>query len=74
MRLVSPIGGATGGSGKLSSLYNVAKLRQNLCGFSTPTAMGQSFIMSLYNVLHIHGGFYIARFSLVKFKNKKNYQ
>jgi hypothetical protein len=35
---------------KFTSLANVARLRhiQNLCGFSTPTAMGQSFIMTLY--------------------------
>jgi hypothetical protein len=42
--IVSPIGGATGGSGNLStSLSNVARLRhiQNLCGFSMTTAMGQ---------------------------------
>jgi hypothetical protein len=30
---------------------------QNLCGFSTPTAMGQSFIMTLYILLNM----YIAR-------------
>jgi hypothetical protein len=50
VRLISPIGGATGGSENLSTnLSNVARLRhiQNLCGFSTPTAMGQSFIMIL---------------------------
>ncbi|KAH0819857.1 hypothetical protein GEV33_002934 [Tenebrio molitor] len=35
---------------KFTSLANVARLRhiQNLCGFSTPTAIGQSFIMTLY--------------------------
>jgi hypothetical protein len=34
---------------KFASKEN-ARLRhiQNLCGFSTPTAMGQSFIMTLY--------------------------
>jgi hypothetical protein len=45
----------TGGSGNLStSLSNVARLAdiQNLCGFSrfqfsTPTAMGQSFILGI---------------------------
>jgi hypothetical protein len=51
VRLVSPLAGAPGGSGNLStSLSNVARLRyiQNLCGFSMLTAMGQSFIMTLY--------------------------
>jgi hypothetical protein len=39
---------------KFTSLVNVARLRhiQNLCGFSTPTAMGESFIMTLY--IHIY--------------------
>jgi hypothetical protein len=37
---------ATGDSGNLStSLSNI----QNLCGFSTPTAMRQLFIVILYN-------------------------
>jgi hypothetical protein len=50
MRLVSPIGGAPGGSGNLST--GCPTLRgwrhtQNLCGFLTPTAMEQSFIMTL---------------------------
>jgi hypothetical protein len=47
VKLVSPIAGDTGGSGKLSiSLSNVARQQniQNLCEFSTPTAMGQSFV------------------------------
>jgi hypothetical protein len=46
VKLVSPIGGDIGGSGNLStSLSNVERLWhiQNLCGFSTPTAMEQSF-------------------------------
>jgi hypothetical protein len=50
VKLVSPIGGAPGGSGNLStSLSNVARLaaHQNLCGFSTPTAMAQSFIITV---------------------------
>jgi hypothetical protein len=47
VRLVSSIGGVPGGSGNLStSLSNVARLAAHpkLCGFSTPTAMGQSFV------------------------------
>jgi hypothetical protein len=53
VRLTSPIGSAAGGSVNLSnSLSNVAKLAAHpkLCGFSTPIAMGQSFIMTLYMV------------------------
>jgi hypothetical protein len=40
---------------KFTSLANVASLRhiQNLCGFSTPTAMGQLFIMTLYIPIYI---------------------
>jgi hypothetical protein len=50
---------------KFTSLANVARLRriENLCGFSTPTAMGQSFIITLYIpayknkvVLYAHAG------------------
>jgi hypothetical protein len=54
VRLASPIGSPAGGSVNLStSLSNVAKLaaRPKFEGFSTPTAMGQSFIMSVYNWL-----------------------
>jgi hypothetical protein len=57
VRLVSPMRGDTGGSGNLStSLSNVARLRhiQNLCGFSTPTAIGQSFIMTLCNSILLY--------------------
>jgi hypothetical protein len=57
VRLVSPIGGATGGSGNLSTIVCLT-LRgcrhiQNLCGFSTPTAMGQAFIMTLFYLICI---------------------
>jgi hypothetical protein len=52
VRLVSLIGGATGGNENLSTSLSGLRLRvwrhiQNLCGFSTPTTMGQSFIMTL---------------------------
>jgi hypothetical protein len=56
VRLVSPIGSAAGGSvDKLVDKFNVAKLaaHPNLCGFSTPNAMGQSFIITLYLRIHI---------------------
>jgi hypothetical protein len=47
--LVSPISGATGGSGNLVCLtLRGWRHIQNLYGFSTPTTMGQSFIMTLY--------------------------
>jgi hypothetical protein len=45
VRLVSPRGGDTGGSGNVSSKVCLtlrgSRHIQNLCGFSTPTAMGQ---------------------------------
>jgi hypothetical protein len=47
MSEIKPIGGATGGSRNLStSLSNVARLGAHP-NFSTPTAMGQSLIMTL---------------------------
>jgi hypothetical protein len=65
VKLVSPIGGDTGGSGNLSiSLSNVARLRhiQNLCGFSTPTATEQSFTMTLYK-------YYVKHLDLLAFNS-----
>jgi hypothetical protein len=49
VRLVSPIGGDTGGN-MSTGLSNVARLAANpkFMWFSTPTEMRQSFIITLY--------------------------